>query len=315
MSYSGWRFPQRCLAHFVGTQLRHDLVVRSDTDNNYSRSSLIVPNYCIRNHTSFRYCPNHGREGWSLQRLLQLPPEEKGRKFVRRRVAYAAPHRIPRSNDGLSLQCDLVRPFCGQCARAKTQCGGYDDSLNMVLYSPMVSSPCLQTSLENRALEMHYVGVFWELFLPATPEGSQASGRDWTRTIRDHYTPSRLVKDAMLALTLSRIGKHTKNHNVASSGRTHYNSCLRQITQTINRQKGVPGDDVIAACLVLGLYEQMCSPALQGNNWQSHMQGIGTLMQLRGPHAFASGSGHHLFVGARLNLVSFRRSLIIVPFD
>ena len=208
-----------------------------------------------------------------------------------------------------------MRPFCGQCVKAKTQCGGYDDHLNMILYSPLVSSPCTQTSLKNSAMELHYTGMFWELFLPVSTHASQSSGRDWTRTIRDHYTPSRLVKDAMLALTLSRVGQYNGNREITSSGRVHYNKCLRQITQTINRQKGASSDDIIAACLVLGLYEQMCSPALQGNNWQSHMQGIGTFIKMRGPHAFVSGIGHHLFVGARLNLVGLCSSLVVVLID
>jgi hypothetical protein len=70
-------------------------------------------------------------------------------------------------------------------------------------------------------------------------------------------------------------------------------------------------DEVIAVCLILSHYEIMCSPSSQGANWQSHLRGIGTLIQLRGPHSFAYGFSHKLFVSARVEVVSLSKQNIL----
>jgi hypothetical protein len=115
----------------------------------------------------------------------------------------------------------------------------------------------------------------------------------------------------MLALTLSRIGQHSGNNGVARSGAVHYNDCLREVAHRIDLQKDACNDEVIAVCLILSLYEIMCSPSSQGANWQSHLRGIGTLIQLRGPHSFAYGFSHKLFVSARVEVVSLSKQNIL----
>lgn len=166
-----------------------------------------------------------------------------------------------------------------------------------------------QTTLRDSAMEVAFIDTFWELLQPTMSMASRTSDRDWTRVVKNHYTSEGLLKDAMLAVTLSRVGTHSGNNDVTRSGLFHHNECLRELTRNINLQKVVCSDQTIAACLVLSLYEVICSPASQGSNWQNHMRGIETIFQLRGPRAFTSGIAHYLFVAARVNVVSFSNLL------
>jgi uncharacterized membrane protein len=153
-------------------------------------------------------------------------------------------------------------------------------------------------------MEIKYIDTFWEQLLPITSRTSRTPNSDWTRVIRDHYTSDGPFRNAMLALTLSRIGQRSGNNSVARSGAIHYNDCLREVARRINLQKGACNDEVLTVCLILSIYEIMCSPSSQGSNWQSHLRGVGTLIQLRGPHGFAYGYSHKLFVSARMDVVS-----------
>lgn len=183
----------------------------------------------------------------------------------------------------------------------------------MVIYTPSDSTS--QASLQKSAFEVKYIDSFWEMLIPSMSSASRTSNRDWTRVIRDRYTSDGPFKNAMLALTLSRIGQCSGNDSVTRTGSVRYNGCLREISRTIQVQKNTCSDELIASCLVLSLYEIMCNPASPGTSWQSHMRGIVSFMQLRGPQAFISGLAHDLFVGARLQVVSFSRSLLPTLFD
>lgn len=161
-------------------------------------------------------------------------------------------------------------------------------------------------SLKSTAMENKYIETFWELLIPSISRASHTPNGDWTRVIRDRYTADGPFRNAVLALTLSRVGQYTGNNSVARSGAIHYNDCLREVARKIDLQKGACNDEVLAVCLILSLYEILCSPASQGASWQNHITGVGVLMQLRGPHGFTSGISHTLFVGARINVVSLR---------
>lgn len=204
----------------------------------------------------------------------------------------------------MNCQCDLARPCCGQCTKSKIRCAGYDDKLGIIVYTPLASRQ--QNSLQSTALQVQYINAFWELLLPTFSSASQQSNRDWTRVIRDRYALNDASQSAMLALTLSRLGQHSGNHGFARSGAMHYNHCLRQVARKIDLQKAAYDDDVFAVCLIISLYEILCSPASQGHNWHGHLRGLGALIQLRGPRTFTSGLSHDLFVSARLNVVSKR---------
>ncbi|OAG04845.1 uncharacterized protein CC84DRAFT_1165223 [Paraphaeosphaeria sporulosa] len=206
--------------------------------------------------------------------------------------------------------CDLSRPHCDQCIKRKTRCTGYDDTLDVVVYTPPASKfiytpPASKShaSLESTAMQIKYIDTFWELLLPTMSRASRSPNGGWTQVIRDHYTADGPFKNAMLALTLSRVGQYSGNADVARSGAIHYTNCLREVARKIDIQRGACNDELLAVCMILGLYEVMCSPTAQGINWQHHISGVGILMQLRGPHEFTYGISHALFVGARMDVI------------
>ncbi|CAI6340326.1 unnamed protein product [Periconia digitata] len=192
--------------------------------------------------------------------------------------------------------CDLVRPGCGQCSAKKLKCEGYNDELTVFSYNP--NTPSRYKNLQATAIKIKYSDVFWERFLPS---GSKAS--NWTQLLRDKYdTDDGPFKNAVLAVTLSRVGLQDDNQNIARSGDMHYYACLRQVKKAIEKDSEATKDHIIATCFLLGLYEYMCNPH-STYGWQNHVRGVETLLQLRGPHAFRSGFSHKLFAGVRLEII------------
>lgn len=195
-------------------------------------------------------------------------------------------------------QCDLSRPSCGQCLKSKLNCQGYDDSLAVVAYTPSTST--VNEKLCNSAIELKYIESFWALYLPASGN-PHAIGRDWTSVINERYLSDNGLKSALLAVTLSRIGQQIGDRSLVLSGSKHYGNCLRELSKSIEATKSI--EEVIATCLLLGSYEILAASESPGFNWQNHSQGIGKIIQSRGPHQYISEDSHELFVGARQNIV------------
>ena len=63
-------------------------------------------------------------------------------------------------------------------------------------------------------------------------------------------------------------------------------------------------DETLAACMALSMYEVMECPSKTGVAYVTHHKGCQTLLQLRGPHAHASGLAHQVFIAFRLQGVS-----------
>ncbi|PVI06194.1 hypothetical protein DM02DRAFT_650100 [Periconia macrospinosa] len=183
----------------------------------------------------------------------------------------------------------------------KVKCEGYNTDLEVFAYKPEAARPT--KSLQATAMKIKYVDVFWEIFLPSMSSASRTPNGDWTRLVRDRYsTGDGPFKNALLAVTLSRVGQYSNNMSMTITGDNYYNACLRQIIQAINQNDKVSNDETIATCLLLSLYEILCSP-VSAKGWLNHVQGLGTLIRLRGPHAFTSGISHELFASARLEMI------------
>lgn len=59
-------------------------------------------------------------------------------------------------------------------------------------------------------------------------------------------------------------------------------------------------DGTLAACMSLGLYEVFECPNDDTTGYDSHTQGLLSLIHSRGVASHTSGAGHELFVGVRL---------------
>lgn len=156
------------------------------------------------------------------------------------------------------LQCDLAQPSCGQCLKGKLQCEGYDAALPLVSYVPSASG--ITEKLNVFAMETKYIEAFWNTHRPST-----CASDDWKANVfRDGNASGSSLREAILAIALSRIGHRSADIDLARSGAKHYGSCLRTIARAIQSEQGACSNETLTACILLGLYEVLCAPTSPG---------------------------------------------------
>ncbi|KAL9037669.1 MAG: hypothetical protein Q9214_005599 [Letrouitia sp. 1 TL-2023] len=125
-----------------------------------------------------------------------------------------------------------------------------------------------------------------------------------------------VLRPALLALCLARIGESNKDSSLTQEGVKRYGRALHQTQIALRNPRRIQSDELIAACKLLAIYEMFQGPfdetaSSQGPNWLSHMFGVSKVVEIRGPDQCVAGRSHRLFIDTRLNgiiaAISIRR--------
>ncbi|KFA75916.1 hypothetical protein S40288_05852 [Stachybotrys chartarum IBT 40288] len=230
--------------------------------------------------------------------------------------------------------CDQQRPACGQCIRAALPCGGYerqrifvqmtpDDAAGGPLYrsdAPKV----LPDALALSAFEESHLAEFWQAYLPGADgdevlaaTGTQLLGvRHWIKAVQQLYVSDVSLKKALLAMSLSTLGKATRQNWMIEEGLRQQIGAVSLMKKALKASSLTQKESIMGTARLISLFV-----ILHGANkkdtlshtrsWQGLSMGELAIITSRSPEAYTSGHAHHLFVEGRQQLafgaISLRR--------
>ncbi|KAK5290358.1 hypothetical protein LTR80_006671 [Exophiala xenobiotica] len=219
--------------------------------------------------------------------------------------------------------CDQKRPICGQCAASGYICGGYKRDRTFILhpaskqvenaiflpYARSIVAP-LPGSLNQTAVQSQCRNLFWDLYMPqgdcACRDAfllSCGNPMNWTELIQQVTKQDHSLEEAFSALTISRVGQANKDVRLVYESSKIYGKALKELQEALFDPKRMYSDQILMACMLLGLYEVFEGPAFQSRSWLAHASGAARLVELRGPERHQHWDAHHPFLASRIPTV------------
>ncbi|KAF2798109.1 hypothetical protein K505DRAFT_371984 [Melanomma pulvis-pyrius CBS 109.77] len=224
-------------------------------------------------------------------------------------------------------KCDLKQPTCDVCAKGKLLCGGYQREMIVVqveggkgVYKPqaieikrqaplrMPSIADMRTRDLNRAaLETKCFTTFWDLYIPKDKDIGKW-GLDANRTnalarlpayTSRNVSSSDKLRCALLALSISKIGRANQDRAMIERGMELYGKSLSQVTSQLRRQAGFDSMEMLVTCRLLALYEQLNDTTTSAQNWHGHVNGLLHIVKLLPPEVYSVRPKHDMFLEAR----------------
>lgn len=217
----------------------------------------------------------------------------------------------------ISVQCDLRKPGCSQCERAKLICHGYRDPNELIICDethsterkalaskPLAAAPTvLQLGWDVRARYTFFSYIFglpwsYDVLVPLY-EGASALG---------HLSAS--VDAVSLAFTSFQY----ENPSLMRLAKSRYIVAIQRVVQTL-RSPDFTTDETLQSILLLDLYEKMVNRDIKSSvSWLSHVQGAMSLVKARGDRNFSSYAGRRLATRLAMTLtISSGAASVRVP--
>ena len=152
---------------------------------------------------------------------------------------------------------------------------------------------------------------FMRSYVPIDELGP-GDGVNWLGSLSERPDQPPAVTTAMLALSLSQIGKINHDEHLSKESLKHYTIGLRELHKALYDPKQVHTDETLAACFLVSMYELLECPAGDKYAYATHNKGCARLIQLRGPKAWRKGFAHSLFLAIRPQCVSLVLPLNLV---
>ncbi|KAK7217299.1 hypothetical protein V2G26_005302 [Clonostachys chloroleuca] len=224
--------------------------------------------------------------------------------------------------------CDRRTPACGQCILAGFECGGYTrdhlfvhakvtNGRNKAIYTKKApqSDITLHPSLESKARDEKYLGLYWSALLPGSrtlsPDALEFSTGGWTTVAGQLCESENTLRQAILATSLSMLGDRDNNATLKLNGLQTYTRAVQSMVTAIRSSRQGNTDGLLAAVRFMiyfeiffssegSKYRQMGSLG-KVKGWEGHKNGEIALYTSRGADSLRTGFGHQLFVDGRLH--------------
>ncbi|KAF2100490.1 hypothetical protein NA57DRAFT_74097 [Rhizodiscina lignyota] len=236
------------------------------------------------------------------------------------------------------IACSLERPHCFQCIKSGRQCLGYQKERVFVTSAPS-SEPYATSwrpdaysktteepqrpvaaahtaavvplvkpiavprneSLEKSAIRQSVLSTFLSSRLhQAAKSGARAIS--WIAMIPDLPQTTQALEMAAFAVCTARIARSSLfdvDDRLVHESLKLYGQGLQATRRALSDPKLMWKDEVLVACVLLGLYEVFECPSNSRSGYLSHFDGCAKLIQLRGPHAHKHGIAHSIFLAFR----------------
>ncbi|KIW40326.1 uncharacterized protein PV06_07533 [Exophiala oligosperma] len=97
--------------------------------------------------------------------------------------------------------------------------------------------------------------------------------------------PTKLLRQALLALAYTRLGRLNDDHPTITRGQRLYGQALRLMQQAVYDADMMRHEDTLAAARCMLLYEHFESTSDNMTSWFNHIIGISRIVELRGPRS------------------------------
>ncbi|KAL8996794.1 MAG: hypothetical protein Q9169_003763 [Polycauliona sp. 2 TL-2023] len=168
----------------------------------------------------------------------------------------------------------------------------------------------LPDQLNRTAFETQSVGIFFDLYFPASERLLLESSTlelqfcNWITVVQKLDLEDAVLRPALLAFCLARIGVGHDDKNVSEQAIQLYGTALKEMNLAIRDGKRLYTNEVLAAGKLMAQYEMFhgsTRPELKtrGTNWKAHTEGVTKLIQVRGPRGLGGENARLLFTDSR----------------
>ena len=148
------------------------------------------------------------------------------------------------------------------------------------------------------------VAWFWDSYAPLSQHHAVARREPvWLHRAVNSSAPVPALKQALLAISLTKYGKVTEDVALYEGGRRLYAQALRGLQKALYSTSVVFHDDLLAAIHVLLLYELFESTSNNRAAWHAHLTGISRLLKIRGPERHRKPVARTIFEDLRYVLM------------
>ncbi|KAJ5219323.1 uncharacterized protein N7498_001422 [Penicillium cinerascens] len=225
------------------------------------------------------------------------------------------------------LKCDRGSPACTQCMRAKVDCPGYrnlvdlgfrDQSEEVIRKSQRLTRKHTVPSVTSTAASADdESGVPWPRRSPAYPMQELAKGYVFSNYMaggpRGGHMPylvplindprNSAVNAALNAVGLAALSNIRLAPQMMLKARREYTTALSQTNHALKDSVMSTRDDILAAVVLLGMFEVMtCTDDLFIDRWMKHMEGAAKLIEFRGPEQLTRREGLDMFTQLRTQI-------------
>lgn len=176
------------------------------------------------------------------------------------------------------FQCDGVRPVCGLCDHGAFRCewdskmimvhtdnhgkGRYKPAAKRVDLGPQAPPMAeLSESLNQSALEMHCIDIFWNMYLPKPvtlsfwrPSSIHHEAK-WAEYTSHSASQSMTLKCSLSALSAAKVGRDRQDRCLTQKGIELYGKALALLAKELKTPGDVKPFGVLNCCRILALYE------------------------------------------------------------
>ncbi|KAK4099939.1 hypothetical protein N658DRAFT_474304 [Parathielavia hyrcaniae] len=236
------------------------------------------------------------------------------------------------------IKCDETKPTCNQCAKARRQCPGYKDEFDLVLRNenlaakrralkltaPRRNSKRAAFSEPSPASTSSSSSLSFRLALSPTPIHIPAEDlapchfvsnfvllprQDGSRGFLDYLIPLMQGGDmshllhAFNACALASWGNRVGGGGILGKAFAEYSRALKATQAALTDPERARSDGVLAAVLLLGMFENISAKQMGTLAWGSHIEGAIQLVKARGRSQLRTKLGVQLFVAVRTQLI------------
>ncbi|KAJ5569504.1 transcriptional regulator family: Fungal Specific TF [Penicillium hispanicum] len=214
-------------------------------------------------------------------------------------------------------RCDLQRPSCGQCIRARETCHGYRDDWQLVFRdqtdrtikrskekrtkkvarTQVVHSP---PSIYSLSPSMDDVGVNY--FLRNFVVGGKPLARGCLNYIPSVYRADGehpTLVTSMAAVGLVALANSTQQPSLVSHARAKYTEAIHRVNAALASPVESVRDSTLMSVISLGVFEHV----YEHQSWERHVRGAAALVVMRGKGQFTSPAAIQMFNQVRADML------------
>lgn len=140
----------------------------------------------------------------------------------------------------------------------------------------------LENPTPQAVSEVRFIAWFWNNYA-SSAVGSLQRKPAWLYQAITINKPTLLLRDVLLALSVTSYGKAHKDVAAARGGRRLYSKGIDSLQKALSHSQLMWHDETLVAVRVMILYELFESTTEDTAPWHTHLEGVSHLLQARGP--------------------------------
>jgi hypothetical protein len=167
--------------------------------------------------------------------------------------------------------------------------------------------PSNNNSLVAYAHQDKAIASFWDAYakdpfeIRITNDTTMTSQSWFQAAIHESSDPT--LRSALLSLALARTGRIYEDGDILRLQQQYYSESISRVRQALSDSRKAVDDHILAAVMVLSVYEVHEGSRDRATTWIAHVDGATKLIGMRGSRNIENGFARSLYFGHAMNEV------------